>query len=91
MQKGQARKNIRPEKIRNSAYDISRVSREVLKRRSISERLRNLPRFKRVVVDFHSLEVGHAGEEVGGDGGEAVVGGDEDLKVGKSVKGRKRT
>lgn len=86
MQKGQTRKHLGVEEIRQSASDVGRVGREVLKHRSVSESLRNLPGLKRVVVDLHRLELWHAGEKVGGDGGEAVVAGNEDTEVGQAVK-----
>jgi len=86
VQKGQTRKHLGVEEIRQSASDVGRVGREVLKHRSVSESLRNLPGLKRVVVDLHRLELWHAGEKVGGDGGEAVVAGNEDTEVGQAVK-----
>lgn len=86
MQNRQTRKHVGAEEIRQSASDIGRVGGEVLKHRSVSESLRDLPGLKGVVVDLHRLELRHAGEEVGGDGGEAVVAGNEDTEVGQAVK-----
>ena len=81
MQKRQPGENIRAEEVRHGASDVGRVGREVLKPGSVSETLRNLPWLKRVVVYLHCLELRHAGEEVGGDGGEAVVAGHEDAEA----------
>jgi len=86
VQNGQTRKHVGAEEIRQSASDIGRVGREVLKLRSVSESQRDLPGLKGVVVDLHRLELRHAGEEVGGDGGETVIAGNKHTEVGQAVK-----
>lgn len=80
----------RPQKIRDRPGDICSVSGEVDERLSVFQALWNLPWREGVLVDVDGLERRKAGEEVGWDGGEAVVVEEEDFKLGEAAEGGER-